>query len=218
MPPLARTLDELRSLALAYPESHEDFPWGHSAIKVKTKAFVFLYLDPEGTQLTLSAKLPHSSEVALVLPFAKPTGYGLARSGWVTAAFGPRDPVPLDILRDWIDESFRAIAPAKISKTLGPTPPTPRSPAPPLPTMPPPAAKPSAKKSTARASTTKPIAAKPSSRTSASAKPSAKKSTPSASATKPIAAKSSSRTSANAKPSAKTSTLAKPAPRRTSSR
>jgi predicted DNA-binding protein (MmcQ/YjbR family) len=109
---------ELRDAALAYPESHEDFPWGHSAIKIRTKVFVFLFLDPAGTQLTMSTKLPQSSEVALLLPFATPTGYGLARSGWVTASFRPGDEVPVDLLRSWIDESYRAVAPAKLAKQL----------------------------------------------------------------------------------------------------
>ena len=115
---LDRSFEALRTAALAYPESHEDHPWGHSAIKIKTKVFVFLYLDDAKTQLTLSAKLPHSSEVALLLPFATPTGYGLARSGWVTATFTPQHAVPVDLLRDWIDESYRAIAPAKLIQQL----------------------------------------------------------------------------------------------------
>jgi len=113
---LERSFNDLRAAALAYPESHEDFPWGHSAIKIKKKVFVFLYFDPTKSEMTMSTKLPHSSEVALLLPFATPTGYGLARSGWVTASFGARDEVPVDLLRSWIDESFRAIAPAKLLK------------------------------------------------------------------------------------------------------
>lgn len=157
---LARALDELRTQALAYPETHEDFPWGHSTIKVRTKAFVFLYLDAERTELTLSAKLPQSSEVALLLPFAKPTGYGLGRSGWVTAAFGPQDDLPLDLLRGWLDESYRAVAPAKLSKQLGPTPPRPSKRAPPLPANIP-AAKPEAKTRSTAAKTTTPTPSSP---------------------------------------------------------
>lgn len=171
---LARALDELRTQALAYPETHEDFPWGHSTVKVKTKAFVFLYLDAERTELTMSAKLPQSSEVALFLPFAKPTGYGLGRSGWVTAAFGPRDDVPLDLLRGWLDESYRAVAPAKLSKQLGTSPPTPSKRAPPLP-----AAKPEPKPRATATKTTTNSSSKP--KTSSSSKPTTTK----PSATKP---------------------------------
>jgi len=121
---LERPFKLLRAAALAYPESHEDFPWGHCAIKVKNKIFVSFYLDEAKSQLSLSTKLPQSSEVALLLPFATPTGYGLARSGWVTAAFGPQDDVPIDMLRGWIDESYRAVAPTKLAKQLTATPTT----------------------------------------------------------------------------------------------
>jgi hypothetical protein len=47
-----------------------------------------------------------------------PTGYGLGKAGWVTARFGPRAKPPLDVLRKWIDESYRAVAPAKLLKEL----------------------------------------------------------------------------------------------------
>jgi CheY-like chemotaxis protein len=52
------------------------------------------------------------------MPFAKPTGYGLGKSGWVSTSFddGDQDPVPL--LLEWIDESYRAVAPKRLVKTL----------------------------------------------------------------------------------------------------
>ena len=57
-------------------------------------------------------------EFALDLPFTAPTGYGLGKSGWVTATFGPKDKPPLDYLRHWIAESYRAVAPKKLLKLL----------------------------------------------------------------------------------------------------
>ena len=99
----------LRAHALSFPGAEEAFPWGHLAVKVKGKAFLFMSRDAKG--LSLSTKLPSSRDVALALPFAAPTGYGLGRSGWVSASFGPRDRVPLRILRLWIEESYQAVAP-----------------------------------------------------------------------------------------------------------
>jgi predicted DNA-binding protein (MmcQ/YjbR family) len=109
---------QLRDLAMAYPEAHEDHPWGHSAIKVKGKVFLFLGGEKSATELSLSLKLPNSRDQALDLPFAEPTGYGLGKSGWVTARFTKAGEVPLDLLKAWIDESYRAIAPKKLVKTL----------------------------------------------------------------------------------------------------
>lgn len=102
----------LRAFALSYPETHEDFPWGHRALKVRGKAFVFLSKDEPG--LSLSVKLPASAEGALQFGFCEPTHYGLGRSGWVTATFAPRAAVPVEVLRSWIDESYRAVAPKKL--------------------------------------------------------------------------------------------------------
>lgn len=113
---LERVEAALRDFALAYPESSEEFPWGHRAIKVKGKTFVFLSLE-EG-ELSLSAKLPLSSVAALALPFASPTHYGLGKSGWVTARFAKGDEIPLELLESWIDESYRAIAPKKLVARL----------------------------------------------------------------------------------------------------
>ena len=42
----------------------------------------------------------------------------LGKSGWVTATFHKGDRPPFDILKSWIDESYRAIAPKKLSKKL----------------------------------------------------------------------------------------------------
>ena len=106
----------LREEALSYPETHETFPWGHRVIKVRTKSFVFFGGDDD--DFSLSVKLPESGAAALTLPFAEPTGYGLGKSGWVSARFPAGKPLPLPILRAWIDESYRAIAPKTLVAKL----------------------------------------------------------------------------------------------------
>ena len=96
-------------------------PWGHHAIKVKGRAFVFMAID-DGT-FSLSTKLPSSAGAALQLPFASPTEYGLGRSGWVTARFARGVRLPVGVLELWIDESYRALAPKRLVKSLEETPP-----------------------------------------------------------------------------------------------
>jgi predicted DNA-binding protein (MmcQ/YjbR family) len=102
----------IRDYALGKPASTEDFPWGHRAFRISKKVFLFLAWD-DGV-FSFTAKLPESQAVALMLPFTEPTGYGMGRTGWVTARFSGRDEVPLGMLCQWIDESFRAVAPRKI--------------------------------------------------------------------------------------------------------
>ena len=106
----------IRAIALAYPEAYEEMPWGHSAIKVRKK--VFLFMGTSEGRFSLSVKLPHSHPAALLLPFAEPTGYGLGKSGWVSARFDAADLPPLPMLREWIEESYRAVAPKKLAALL----------------------------------------------------------------------------------------------------
>lgn len=109
----------LRAYALSFPEATEDFPWGERVAKVNGKVFVFLGADPvPGGGMGLSVKLPSSGEEALELPFAEPTGYGLGKSGWVTARFGPDDTPPVEVLESWILESYRVVAPRKLVAQL----------------------------------------------------------------------------------------------------
>jgi hypothetical protein len=53
-----------------------------------------------------------------MLPFASPTGYGLGKSGWVSAEFSDGQTPPKELLKEWIDESYRAQAPKKLVATL----------------------------------------------------------------------------------------------------
>ena len=118
---LTREGTTLRKFALGYPEAYEEMPWGHHAIKVKGKSFLFLAAAAE--TFSMSAKLPSSAGVAIKLPFASPTEYGLGRRGWVTARFPRGARVPLQMLRLWIDESYRAIAPKRLAIQIDKEPP-----------------------------------------------------------------------------------------------
>ena len=107
---------DLRKFALGYPQTREDKPWGESAIKVRGKTFVFMRC--ENKELWVTVKLTDRHEFALEYPFASPSGYGLGKSGWVSCRFSGKDKPPLDVLKAWIDESYRAIAPKKLLAAL----------------------------------------------------------------------------------------------------
>ena len=106
----------LRKIALAYPQTREDLPWGESAIKVGGKTFVFMRDGAD--EFSVTTKLPQSREFALEYPFTAPTGYGMGKSGWVTSRFAPKDKPPIDVLEAWIGESFRAVAPKTLLKQM----------------------------------------------------------------------------------------------------
>ncbi|HKA87485.1 MAG TPA: MmcQ/YjbR family DNA-binding protein [Haliangiales bacterium] len=116
-PTLASHMKTLRAAALAYPGAVEEFPWGDRVFKVRKKIFVFINVH-EG-KLYVTAKLPASGKMALLLPFASPTGYNLGKSGWVSAEFARARDVPVDMMLAWMDESYRAVAPKKLVDELG---------------------------------------------------------------------------------------------------
>ncbi len=108
--------EELRRFGLGLPEVVEEAPWGHCALKVRGNTFVFL--NEEEAELSMSVKLPVSRDFALVFDFAEPTRYGLGRSGWITSRFGPAEEPDLDLLKRWIRESYRAVAPKKLGAVV----------------------------------------------------------------------------------------------------
>jgi predicted DNA-binding protein (MmcQ/YjbR family) len=114
---LRRIERRLMKLALSYPEAYEDHPWGENVVKVNKKIFVFFGV-PDNRDFGLGVKLPIEGEFARSLPFCEPSGYGLGKAGWVSASFTKTDDVPVDMLKDWIDESYRAVAPKKLIKLL----------------------------------------------------------------------------------------------------
>lgn len=118
---LAHTHAEaLRKVALRYPDTVEDFPWDHHAFKAPNKkTFLFLTGQTDGG-FNCSMKLPFRNHEALQLKGAEPTGYGMAKSGWVTFSFGAKSKPPLARLADYLDESWRAVAPKKLSAAFAP--------------------------------------------------------------------------------------------------
>lgn len=107
-------LRQLRAFGLGYPGVETKSPWpGHDDLAVKGKTFAYLSL--EGEPFSISLKLPYTGEEALKLRYAKPTAYGLGRSGWVTFQPAPDEMPSIGQLKSWLDESYRAQAPKKLS-------------------------------------------------------------------------------------------------------
>ena len=121
------TLERVRAFALSLPEAYEDHPWGESVAKVNKKVFVFFgHDDDDEHEPGMSVKLKDSNAQALMVPGAEPTGYGLGRGGWVNVPFRKTSP-PLPVLQDWVEESYRIVAPKRISARLDETPAKPKS-------------------------------------------------------------------------------------------
>jgi predicted DNA-binding protein (MmcQ/YjbR family) len=94
---------QLLDFALEMPEAYLDHPWGEDVAKVNGKVFVFL---------------SNGAPAALMLPCAEPAGYGLGRSGWVSLRHDRAELPPPPVLEDWIEESYRKVAPRKLVAAL----------------------------------------------------------------------------------------------------
>ncbi|WP_326719382.1 MmcQ/YjbR family DNA-binding protein [Streptomyces sp. NBC_00243] len=112
--------EKVREFALGLPGATEEFPWSESVAKVNKKVFVFLGMDdgsyPLGITLKLKDEEAHAH--ALTSPGAEPAGYGLGKSGWVRIPLEEQGAPAAELLCDWVEESYRVIAPKKLVAEL----------------------------------------------------------------------------------------------------
>ena len=113
---MAGAREQLLDFALTLPETADDRPWEDDVV-VKVRGKIFVFLGPAGSR-RISVKLAESHAHALAIDGAQPTGYGLGRSGWVTVPLRAQG-ASLGILRDWVEESYRIVAPKRLLAELG---------------------------------------------------------------------------------------------------
>jgi predicted DNA-binding protein (MmcQ/YjbR family) len=111
------TRAKLLAYALTFPEAYEDHPWGEVVVKVNKKVFLFLGVSDGSYPPSFCLKLIDSNAQGLAVPGAAPAGYGLGKSGWVQVPLETELP-PVEVLHDWIDESYRLVAPKRLVKEL----------------------------------------------------------------------------------------------------
>jgi len=107
---------DLRKYALTFPETREDHPWGENVAKVKGKVFVFFGMDDDASDGVMGVKLTRSLLYARSLPHVEPSGYGLGKSGWCNVKKPARGAVDMTLMKEWIAESYEAVAPKKITR------------------------------------------------------------------------------------------------------
>jgi hypothetical protein len=71
-----------------------------------------------GSGFGATMKLPFRKDEALGERWAEPAGYGMGKHGWVSMRFSADVEPPLKQLLDWLDESYRAVAPKRVVKAL----------------------------------------------------------------------------------------------------
>jgi predicted DNA-binding protein (MmcQ/YjbR family) len=116
---VAGVRENVLAFALSFPETTQEQPWEDDVV-VKVRGKIFVFAGPARSR-RMSVKLVESHAHALAIDGAEPTGYGLGRSGWVTVPY--RAPgVSLALLRDWVEESYRIVAPKRLLARLDESP------------------------------------------------------------------------------------------------
>jgi predicted DNA-binding protein (MmcQ/YjbR family) len=105
----ARFADQIRALALSFPETYEDSPWGFPVFKVAANKMFAWMMDRENC-LELTVKLTaEEREIAHLLPFVRIARY-VGRYGWISADL--TDEESLEAGLEWLRESYFLNAPA----------------------------------------------------------------------------------------------------------
>ena len=101
----------IRDLALSFPETYEDSPWGHPVFKVGDNK-MFAAMSDGDASVTLTVKLtPEEREIALHFPHVSVARY-VGRYGWVTAQVF--DEETLESALEWLRESYWLKAPPRL--------------------------------------------------------------------------------------------------------
>ncbi len=100
--------ERVRSLALSWPETYEDEPWGFPAFKVAENK-LFAWMREEGGALHVTVKLTaEEREIAHLLPYVRRATH-VGRYGWITATV--TDEESLEAALEWVRESYWLKAP-----------------------------------------------------------------------------------------------------------
>jgi predicted DNA-binding protein (MmcQ/YjbR family) len=109
---LAAIEEQIRELALSFPESYEDRPWGDFPVFKVGENKVFGWAVTEADAVSVTVKLtPEEREMAHLLPYVK-TASHVGRYGWITAAV--TDEESLESALEWLRESYWLKCPSEL--------------------------------------------------------------------------------------------------------
>jgi predicted DNA-binding protein (MmcQ/YjbR family) len=107
--------ERIRALALSFPETYEDSPWGHPVFKVGDNK-MFAAMSNEDDPVTLTVKLTaEEREIALHFAYVSVARY-VGRYGWVSAHV--TDEESLENALEWLRESYWLKAPTRLRRAV----------------------------------------------------------------------------------------------------
>jgi predicted DNA-binding protein (MmcQ/YjbR family) len=103
--------ERIRTLALSFPQTYEDAPWGFPVFKVGENR-LFAWMQDEGERVDLTFKLTaEEREIAELLPWVRRASH-VGRYGWVTAEVTSEETLAAAL--EWLRESYWLKAPPDV--------------------------------------------------------------------------------------------------------
>jgi predicted DNA-binding protein (MmcQ/YjbR family) len=103
-------MERVRALALSFPETYEDAPWGFPVFKVgANKLFASMSERDECVDVTLKLNA-EEREIAELLPWVRRASH-VGRYGWITVEVTSAE--TLELALEWLRESYWLKAPAE---------------------------------------------------------------------------------------------------------
>jgi predicted DNA-binding protein (MmcQ/YjbR family) len=109
-------LARARKICLSLPEATEQETWGHPTFRIRNKLFATMGADDDGST-TMSMKAAPGEQDSLLAvghPFFRPAYVG--NRGWIGVVID--EATDWDEVRELVTDSFVAIAPKTVSRTL----------------------------------------------------------------------------------------------------
>ena len=106
----------LRDHAMTFPETSEGASCVNRAFKVRKKNFLFVGEKDDGAckvMLKLGPSLDEAEELA-----GEDSRFEVGKTGWVTVRFGEADVPDAELVKGWVGESYRLLAPKSLVKLL----------------------------------------------------------------------------------------------------
>src|SRR3954454_23020920 len=103
--------ERVRALALSFPQTYEDAPWGFPVFKVGTNT-LFAWMTQEQGRVDVTVKLTaEEREIAELLPWVRRASHA-GRYGWITVEVTDDDTLAATL--EWVRESDWLKAPADV--------------------------------------------------------------------------------------------------------
>jgi hypothetical protein len=98
--------DPIRQAAVELPAVDTGTACNQSAFKAGKKTFLFIGPGAKGIGYKAMFKLDASLDQARALAASEPDRFEAGSSGWVTTRFGDENPLPEELWRPWLEESY----------------------------------------------------------------------------------------------------------------